>query len=146
MGLQKSFSVTFSPTQLVSCSAVTHGEVGGWMNGGMLLLCFSCAPTLPWPSTHLFGSRHKTPCSPRLGNTRYLLQFSTYKHHAFPVTSLRVSLSSAVRSRQDKKMQVNIWCCFLFIALTLLPERTSSFDHFADNIQQSAFFHKSKRE
>lgn len=38
-----------------------------------------------------------------LGKHTLPLQFSAYKHHAFPVTSLRVSLSSAVRSRRDKK-------------------------------------------
>lgn len=38
-------------------------------------------------------------------------------------------------------MQVNIWYCFLFIALALVPKRTSFFDHLADNIRLS--FHKS---
>lgn len=106
-----------------------------------MLLLFS---TFPWPSIHLFGSRLKTLCSPWLGNTHNLFHLSTYKQHVFPVTSLRVDFSSAVRSKQDKKMQVNIWYCFLFIPLTLLPKRTSSFDHFADNILQSPLIHKSK--
>lgn len=58
------------------CCDVRRG--GGWLNGGMLLPC----STLPWPSIHLFGSRHKTLFCPWLGNTQ-LFQSSTYKQPDF---------------------------------------------------------------
>lgn len=99
--------------------------------------CFSVLPFLDLVFIYLEADK-KTLRSPWLGNTHNI--FNEVPTNNMSSLTGRRLISCPIQTRQKDAGKHLI----LFIALTLLPKRTFPFDHLADNILQSTFFHKSK--